>query len=433
MQNGAQTTEPKKSRAAEFTHTIIIDDLIVHKFTESEALKRKAHKVAEELIQNELRPGEFMRSPRQGKFQLVFPKLTPEAGDLRCAVLTDLVFREIKKINPAAKEIATIREESVEPPPPKATFASPSSRPSSPASGAARASSGDPHDAEMKRLANDALRHMAGNVPWRLEELVARQSSFLGSDALKLRYHPIWSVPKKHVTGYRVETGRIEVGVADPNFTVGVADILSVVQTGQCLRRMIGNSEVSIIVVPIHFSTLDSSQLRAPLLEALAEGAETFRHYLVCNVINIPKDASRFRLREIIGYLKGRCRHVSARVTLDNLDLDTYASLGYSPIGLNWRDHVLSEQRLMNYVSHLAESAHKLGVATYVSDINSRSGVLCAIASGISHIDGAALHKPFESPLGIRRFELADLYGHELTTLRRERRGLSTDQLENRP
>ena len=69
---------PTKTGMEGRVHTIELTDLIVHKYSEADALFKKADKVAQGVITNELRGDEAMRCTRPGAYRLLFPKLTPE-------------------------------------------------------------------------------------------------------------------------------------------------------------------------------------------------------------------------------------------------------------------------------------------------------------------------------------------------------------------
>jgi hypothetical protein len=81
-------------------HVFDLDDLIVHNYSERDTLLKKADKLARSIINDELREGEGMRSPKPGHYLFFFPKLTPEAGALRSSVLAAQISREVRKINP---------------------------------------------------------------------------------------------------------------------------------------------------------------------------------------------------------------------------------------------------------------------------------------------------------------------------------------------
>ena len=67
-------------------HSIELEDLIVHRYSEHDALFKRADKMARKLIEQELRDGEGMRVIKPGSYQVFFPKMKPDAGALTFAV-----------------------------------------------------------------------------------------------------------------------------------------------------------------------------------------------------------------------------------------------------------------------------------------------------------------------------------------------------------
>jgi hypothetical protein len=265
----------------------------------------------------------------------------------------------------------------------------------------------------MRRQATEAMKLMSGPAALRLEELLVQQSGVLTPEQVVFEYHPVWTVAKKHLTGYRLAPVLAAPAAGESSLTNGIVDVFGISRVHEVLSQLLEAGSPAAMMIPIHFSSLESPRLRSAVIEALATHTEMFRRYLVCDIIAVPKDASRFRLREATAYLKGRCRSMSLRLDLEEPVFDLVAELTGVPVGVHCADVAASEARVMRALERFADQAGRRGWQTYVSALNSRPALLAAIGAGFTYIDGPAVHKPVPSPVGMQRFDMLDLYAGE--------------------
>jgi len=416
----AQKTPAPASRVADVMHTIKLQDMIVHKYSEGDALIRKAHKVAYDLILQDLRPGEYVRTKKLGVFQVFFPSLTPEAGQLRCAVMADQIFRAIKAINPTYQEIAAADEapQVPHPAPPQSRQAPNQAVRAKPRVSPRVAAPLDPHAEDMRRQASEAVKLMAGGSHMKLEELLAQAGQRFSPDQFDAAYHPMWMQAKGHVNAYRLTLRHRDAQLAlNGDLPNSMADVAGILRAKKAVETLQGDGTPAIIVVPIQFATLETVRLRPALIEALASCSDLFSKYLVCDLMMPPGEISRFRLREFARYLLGRCRTFCARVTLDTPDLEAFAEAGFHAVGIDWMAYPWPERLLLPALEAFAERASACGLNTYLHRVQTRSGIIAAVGSGYSYIDGPAIHAPLRAPMGVRPYGFGHIYRNMLTPL----------------
>jgi hypothetical protein len=166
-------------------HRIDLEELIVHRYSEHEALFKRADKAARALIEGELREGEGMRVVKPGVYQVFFPKLTPDAGALRCSVIAEQVAREVRDINPTSRSVDRQREE----PATRGPKRVPGTANREPPAGAGH------HEAGTRAIALMAEAKATEDI-----SLTSHDKETLG--ALRPAFHPVWHTKNNLITGY---------------------------------------------------------------------------------------------------------------------------------------------------------------------------------------------------------------------------------------
>jgi hypothetical protein len=422
----AVAAQPSTARIPK-PYRINVADLIVHKYDEADVMLRKASTIAHDIIVAELRNGEFMRSPQLGIFELFFPALRKAAGELRASVIAEQIAREIRNVNPGsialeenANSFIERREKSA-----AAFKRAPGATPSKPKENATVSyidRRGVPTDEEMRRQATQAFGLMATSNCLRLEELLGRNGIKEAAEA-EMAFSPVWNVRRNVVSGYecRLLNSQSDIGISDGSdpmtaITDAREDAVALLRVTSLLQSAVVDGSAAVMIVPVHFSTLDNTALRTAHFEALTAMNTELRQFLVFEVRNIPASASRFRLTEIISQLRGRCRNVVARLPADTIDFARFKNAGFYSATL--QQPVGGDQRAMRLFDRFANNAQKAGLQMQVCDLSRRSLVLAAIASGFSYISGPAVCRSLASPAGIVSMELDRLYSR--TPRRRE-------------
>ncbi|MGE4063424.1 MAG: hypothetical protein AB7E79_08650 [Rhodospirillaceae bacterium] len=390
-------------------HVIRVDNLIVHRFEKMDVLLRRADQIAQEHINAELRPGEYSQRVKPGIFRIYLPKLTPEAGQLRTAVIADNISREIRRINPGNVGLPEDADTLVE----KREQA----RAELGLSGVRRAGSKSrdlslPTNDEMRRQATGAVQLMLQGNYLTLEELVG--GAFVDPACNPaLSFEPIWQSGRHVVSAFRcalVETrgdsDSAGVGIHD---LAGMADAqkdtLTLLWARPIIQSILEAGITCLLVIPVHFSILDSGAQRPAYLEALARIPEAHRQFFVLELIGVPADVSHYRLREMLRYLRGRCRSALCRIDLRTIDFDRFKDLGLFAVGAEM-DSRLPDRQQLAIMEKFAAGAESRGLRTYLCGISKKPVLTAAIGSGFRLLSGPAVIGEVASPFGVQRTEL---------------------------
>jgi hypothetical protein len=405
-------------------HTIDIASLVIHKYPEQGALLKKADKISRELIHAELREGEYLRVNRPGCYQLVLPKLLPEAGALRTSVITEQLFRAITELNPAKKNM----DEKMAAPPP----AEPAVRPKNfakmpPAPPRPRLVNprAIPSEDELRRAASQAVQLMSSSITTKAEELFSLPA---GRDLLantSPRFQPVWNHRKGVLSAYRVRLLQDGDEIAANQITktyglesVDAANALidAVKYRAACtsLTQLWAAGEQAVIIVPVCFSTIDHSRYIGAYLDAGAHPVgPSLKDRLVFEIVNVPGNVSRYRLREAVAYLRGRCRGINICLGADWMaaEFADFREFGIHMAGLDAGAFVLGEQKLMKTIDDFAAKCDYAGLTSFCANLTSFSTLSAAIAAGISYVSGSALAPSLPTPRGIAPLDLPRLVG----------------------
>ncbi|MDX2224492.1 MAG: hypothetical protein SFV21_17200 [Rhodospirillaceae bacterium] len=415
---------PGASTATEHIHPINIEHLIVHKYQPHEALIRKADTVAREIIHNELRPGEFLHVAAPGRYNLVLPKLRPDAGSLRCSVITEILYRAIKELNPAAKDVASPEPGQSQPtrgaPLGSITRREPAARPRAIAKPDQTLTD---HDKEMRRAASQAIELMCKNIATKSEELLSTPAALGLIQRIKVKFQPVWNVKAHAITAYLaspmdgnrpVAAARLpgEFGFFSTDEATAVLDAVVYRHACQHLTSLIGIGEQALVVVPVHFSTVDHSRFVGAYLDAGSDGARASKDRIVFQLRGVPPNLSRYRLQEAAAYLKGRARALNAFVNPlePGIDFKSLKAAGILGVGIEVEQLPTNEARLMALFEKFIQICERSGVYASVKDVSSLSMLSAAMAAGFSYICGPAVAPALEHPRGVIPYDAAAMF-----------------------
>jgi EAL domain-containing protein (putative c-di-GMP-specific phosphodiesterase class I) len=276
--------------------------------------------------------------------------------------------------------------------------------------------------AERQKRATDAVKAMsATHGALKLEELTSSGDSGYVHRALQIEFQPVWNVAKDFVTGYRwvarfhkhkttANDKAFLNSTIELNFFKACVDVTAMLRVPAVLRELIENASPAIMVVPVHFETLNQARFMSAFIDALTRVPQPFRQFLVCEIVGFPANVSRFRLRELLAYLRGRCRSVFVRTGLEVSCFDDLKKQGVIAVGISRDEYNCPEAEFMRYMNGFVAHAEKAGLQTYAADASTRSVLMGAIGAGFSYIDGEAVMKPLDEPAKIHRFELENIY-----------------------
>jgi hypothetical protein len=401
--------EATKDKAKRTCHLIRVEDLIVHHYEKADVLLRRADKIAQEFIDSDLRPGEYSQRIRPGVYRIYLPKLTPEAGQLRTAVIADNISREIRRINPGKVGLPDDADTLVD--------KRENARTALGLGGIQRTGVKSRHpsiptDEEMRRQATGAVQLMLQSNRLTLEELVG-PGSLEPASSPALSFEPVWRSERHVVSAFRCSLPDPPENSADFHGLTGLTDAqrdaLTILQARPILQSVLESGMTCLLIISVHFSTLENGTLRTAYLEALARIPEPHRQFFVLEMIGVPADVSHYRLGEISRYLRGRCRSILCRMDMRIIDFERFTGLGLYAIGAKANANLPDRQQLA-LMEKFAAGAEKRGLRSYLFGIGRKSLLTAAMGSGFGLLSGSAVIEEVGSPFSVQRAELDALY-----------------------
>lgn len=402
-------------------HIIELEELIVHRYSEHDALFKKADKLAREIIESNLREGETLRSSKPGSYRLILPKLKPEAGALKCSVIAEQVARAVKELNPTSMALERRRQDEAAPPPggtERRAAKMPSSSGSRPAT---PATPGERDEQALKEAANRALAAMAEANSGQAADVQFSDADKAALDNLQSRFNPVWHAKNSLITAYNcglTREGRTlsqhRIMELFPSDTMDIAlaklDATVYARAVKAVQYLMDQGLKALLIVPVHFSTVDRLRYMPTFLDPGSRMPEEAKQLIVFEFTHLPSDLTRFRLREPVNYLKNRARALIARPGLVQTDFDIYKEFGFHGVSVDLRDYELPDGRVLKAFDQFAALAEKHKLQSFVHGIDSTSRAVGAIAAGFTYIEGSAISEPVDHPTRIRPYELDMLY-----------------------
>ncbi len=395
-------------------HIIRLEDLILHRYSERAALIKKADKIARAVIAEDLRDGETYRVAEDGVYIVAFPRLTPEAGALRCSLIAERIAREIRKINPAAAHLdkPAAPEPHVRARLQRRVAAPRAQRPVSP----------PPASLADQETATRAFERMIDvGHSTSLHELALTEAERALLSRMTLNFHPVWHVRNKLITGYRcalsmmgrdMSAGDAVKTLNSENGAVTRAKIDAMIYSNAVsgIQGLLQSGQKALLIVPVHFSTIDQMRFIVPLLEAGAGLPAEAQNLIVFEILDIPSNTSHFRLREPTAYLRTRSRALIARIGFDFTSLDAFRELNFHGISLDIADYPWSESRLLPFFEAFTLAAQKQKLHPFAHGIKTTSLSVAAISAGFSYIGGSSVAAPLSAPATVHSFAVESLY-----------------------
>jgi hypothetical protein len=134
------------------------------------------------------------------------------------------------------------------------------------------------------------------------------------------------------------------------------------------------------------------------------------QNLLVFELTDIPRDVSRFRLREPVSYLRTRARALLAQTGFEPADLELYKESGFHGISADISRYDWKESQLLKGFERFVEGADSAKLQSFIHGIGSKSLAVGAIAAGSRYMDGPAVADPIDHPKHIRPYEIDMLY-----------------------
>jgi hypothetical protein len=417
-----QTGTPKtpaagsQKQAPATPFSISIEKLIVHKYSEHAALLAKADKVAQQLIHDELRDGEFLQVQQPGRYLLHFPNLRADARELRGSVIAEKIYRVIRDLNPTAKQLAAA-ETPTSPTPTK--VGSRAAHGSSETRAPAKAESA--RDEEMRKQASAAMAAMTGTGALSHEELLMSPLARELGDELTIEQWPVWYANQSIIIGHDCVpmAGGESLRNVGAMFRASGANAVEVRAIIDALtyERVAGlfhrgehyGKPMGLVICPVHASTLGHPKYVSAFLAAGSKLPAEARKYLMFLVKEFPHPVSRLKVRDAAGYLAPRARSLLVDLPLHIEEVNpAFREFGFRGARATLADFSGDEAAALKHFNTFAELCERARLQTTIDGWSSRSLAVAARAAGFSYLSGTAISADMGS--GLHDFDLDSLF-----------------------
>ncbi len=384
-------------------HKLVLRDLVVHRYFEEEVLLRRADRIAHEVIKADLRDGEYYRQVKHGIYALYLPKLTPDAGQLRVAVIGERISREIRNVHPGsialdemAASIASRRADRKVATPSK-SFTSKVALPDL---------------REHRRQATEAMKLMSSGYRLRLEELLS--TAEIGTKVPIARFEPIWDVSRATVSAFRCvlheSSDARPHSVTEPNeLQIARIDALTILHARTVIQSLVSASRPCLVIAPVHLATLQANAYQSAYIEAMGTIPERHRGFLLLEILGDRTEVSRYGLRHVLAYLHNRCRAVLFRADIKTTEFSKFAENRIFAVGVPAQPDVSAAQTMI-LLNQFADAAKRTGVRIYATGLPNKSLLLAAVAAGFDFASGAGVVHDVDYPFGLCRATLDAFY-----------------------
>ena len=403
-------------------HFLNLEELVIRRGEGQKTRLKKVENIFLSVIGKNLNEGETCVRPDVGSVFFLFPKLTREAGDLKCAAIADQIARALVEEDPVFADLKSER-----------TVQNIDRKTWSASRDTYRTSAG--HRGDAKGTASPATptpvkagspepprpRRSGGAIERDIPPSPAAAYEDRRLEGIRIAYQAIWNVRSKMITSYAavphrrhpdgpIVTGKMILG-ADAGFAL-IAALDSFVQRESVARlhELMGARQQTLLVLPVHFMTVDSQTLFQPYRQELAALTPDERKHVVLEILGAPDTLPAFRIKDIVARLRPFARCVLVRLPPASAFIRHWAEGGAHGIGLAASEEMDSEKHFMEKMDTFIARAEKTGLHTYVHDLPTTSLAMAAVTAGFRYVGGAAILPESAAPKAIEPFECQNIF-----------------------
>lgn len=409
-------------------HFLNLEELIVRRGEGKKSRLMKAENAILAVIGKNLKEGETFVRPEVGVLWFLFPDLNRAAGELKCAAIADQIARALTEDDPIYAELKS--EKTVEPIDRKAWVAR---KTASPESNAA-VNRGEPKQ-NGRHKENPSGRQAPGTErpmparPRGLMRNLRRESpppiSTLYADRLPkgiaVGYQAVWNVRNRMITSYAAVprrdypegttvTGKWILGTDTGFAPVAALDSFVQRESVAGLRALIESGRQTLLVLPVHFSTVDNQSLFLPYWRELAELSPDERKHVVVEILQVSDALPAFRTKDVMARLRPLARSVLVQLSPDSTRIRSWAESGAHAVGFAVTEEKGPEKILMEKMNAFVARAEEAGIHAYAHDVTTSSLAMAAVAAGFRYVGGPAILPEMNSPQMIEPFECERIF-----------------------
>ena len=410
-------------------HLINLRDLISRHKDPDKELER-AEKIAEAVINETLDDGDVYTRGRNGAFYFLFSDMNEAAGELKCAVIAEKIARALRKHDPVyIKLVIETTAETVD-------LKSLKNAKAEKSAGKGLAD-GDDHErpSSMTREGKPLKRAIGGVTHGEVETADAKAAAPVDDEmpepkvdapspeGMSVMYGTIWNVKTKLLTAYSCTLMVREADGRSVRFrfkhraehyreTLFAIDQYTLGKATARLRELLQSGQEILVVLPVHFMTVDQDASSLFYRQRLADLSEMERRHIVLEIVDLPHGLSGLWVGKIARTMRRVARTVMIRTSIDSQNLDSWRDTGVHAVGFDLGTLRIDQQALLPKLERFAEHAEESGLRTFVYGIDTISTAAMAVSAGIDYVEGAAVCAPVESIEHVRPFETEDLLAH---------------------
>ncbi|MGH6661389.1 MAG: hypothetical protein ACREB6_07605 [Rhodospirillales bacterium] len=410
-----------------------LNSLIVRRDVDKNEMIKKAEVIALGVIEDNFQNKDAFIHNDVGVYGFLFPGMSKKSAELKCKVIADQIAR---LINDADPQFLNLEFEAKTQKRRSGKFADvvASQKKKVSARGGASPDPQKLRDLEnQKAQANLAIQRMTAQprngaqgseaemATWWVDDVAARPGEKSLPDGMTTIFRAIWNVRSKMLTAYsalpvvKSPDGQVEsiVRVGGESAMYAAAAACDRFVQEEALRKLhllLDAGHKVLLVLPVHFSTVDHFDYYMPYQQRIRKLDEKQRLLVVQELVGTPPDLNSYRIRETVTRLRQAARSVMARVSPAASGLRAWREAGVHAVGFEFAEGQASERALLKRLDHFAERADEAGLKKFVYGLATRSAASAAVAAGFDYIEGTIVRGPVESPAYVEPFESLDLF-----------------------
>ncbi len=393
-------------------HFLNLEELIVRRGEGKKTRLKKVENVILSVIGENLKEGETYVRPEVGVIWFLFPSLTREAGDLKCAAIADQIARALTKEDPVFSDLKSERTaQQID----RRTWAA---RKKERVSDSRPAATGRQVPINPRPSARNIRSASAPSFPDMYADTLLK--------SISVGYQAIWNVRSKMITSYAAvprrhypdgttATGKWIMGTDTGFAPVAALDLFVQRKLIAALRVLIKSGQQAILVLPVHFSTVDNQSLFMSYWQELSGLSPDERKHVVIEVRHASDALPAFRAKDIIARLRPLARCILVQISPDSTRIGSWAEAGAHAVGLAATEEKLSEKALMEQMDNFVARAEEASIHTCTHDLTTPSLATAAVAAGFRYIGGPAILPEADAPHMIESFECERIFSHVIS------------------
>lgn len=286
-----------------------------------------------------------------------------------------------------------------------------------------------PSEAETGRRRLAAVRIRLAHLLQEIElELKRRSTNFLDEGLegdldnafLNFFYRPLWQVRLNVINAYccqlaltagtHVYSGQALIDQESDLLMTAAIDRVVLQRALADISVIATLPERSVLVVPVHYSTLSSDRRRRAYMAIVQAVAPAEQAFLVWEVVDLSSGLMTSALQQAATLLKPYGRAVLLRVDLDQINFDGFSAAGIYGVGVDVGGVALSEANLIQRLERFRVRSARHGLKAYGLGLSKLSLTTAAVAAGFDHIGGDAVAPLVDGPHGIQTFKVESIF-----------------------